>query len=323
MNSLSKVSASWTEITEDSEGQRVDNYLLKMLKGVPKSYIYRVLRSGEVRVNSGRVRADHRLHAGDKVRIPPVRTSVPLGRKVNTTRAQDVIAAHIIFEDDELMVINKPAGMAVHGGSGISLGVIEHLRAERPAESFLELVHRLDRETSGCLLIAKKRRALLEMHAALRDGNVDKRYVALVKGEWRAPQLSAKIPLHKYLTAEGERRVAVNEQGQYAHTLLRLRQAWPECSLLEAQIMTGRTHQIRVHLAHLGFPIAGDDKYGDFGWNKELTRRGCKRMFLHAESLSLTRPEAAAPLRIKAPIPQALQEFIVGLGAPVADYVST
>jgi 23S rRNA pseudouridine955/2504/2580 synthase len=309
MNGLSKVSAIWLEIDEGSEDQRVDNFLLKVLKGVPKSHVYRILRSGEVRVNSGRVSAEYRLKVSDKVRIPPIRTSPLPTKPGSANRPKVVISPYILFENEDLVAIDKPSGMAVHGGSGVNLGVIELLRAERPESTFLELVHRLDRDTSGCLLIAKKRRALVAMHGSLRDGKMDKRYVALVKGKWDKKQLSAKFSLHKFVTDMGERRVVVDEEGQYAHTILTLRQAWDPFSLLEAKLLTGRTHQIRVHLAHLGFPIAGDDKYGDFAWNKVLIRQGFKRMFLHAESLVLPRPGTGELLKIEAPLPESFRQF--------------
>ncbi|MEO8165423.1 MAG: RluA family pseudouridine synthase, partial [Betaproteobacteria bacterium] len=289
MNSLSKDSASLQHVDESSENQRIDNYLLRILKGVPKSHIYRILRSGEVRVNSGRVRASYRLHAGDQVRVPPIRTAA----KAGNTRAGAVIpvfSGPVLFEDDDLLIVDKPSGVAVHGGSGISSGVIEQLRLARPGLRFLELVHRLDRDTSGVLVLAKKRAALTALHAQLREGSVRKHYLALVMGEWKEGKRQVKAALHKYVTTSGERRVVVAEEGQEAHTIFRLISNMPGYTLLDAELKTGRTHQIRVHLAHIGFPIAGDDKYGDFEANKRLIKQGLKRMFLHAASLEFRHP---------------------------------
>lgn len=311
MNELSKDSATWIEVGEEGASQRVDNYLTRLLKGVPKSYIYRILRSGEVRVNSGRVGPEHRLKSGDRLRIPPVRTAQraappPGPAAAGTSR----LTRHVLIEDDALIVLNKPSGLAVHGGSGISAGVIEQLRHERPEARFLELVHRLDRDTSGVLLVAKKRSALTALHAQLRDGLCDKFYVALVKGRWRNARQSVKLPLHKYVQHTGERRVRVTDEGQAAHTIFRLKQALKETSLIEAELKTGRTHQIRVHLSHLGYPIAGDDKYGDFEWNKALAGLGLKRMFLHACRMRFVHPLREAPVTIEAPLPGDLTAFL-------------
>lgn len=308
MNELGKNSVSMVTIGEDGEGQRIDNYLLKLLKGVPKSHIYRILRKGEVRANKKRVDATYRLELGDILRIPPVQTArkEPTGpQPVNARMAQ-----YVLFEDSALLVINKPSGMAVHGGSGISRGVIEQLRLEHPEFKFLELVHRLDRETSGVLLVAKKRSALVELHRMMRDGDTEKHYLTLVKGVWKNARQHVQFSLHKYLTASGERRVSVNEEGQTAHTIFTLKQNWSEFSLLDAELKTGRTHQIRVHLAHLGFPIAGDDKYGDFALNKTLQKQGLKRMFLHAARMALAHPLTGEPLVIEAPLPEELGAFL-------------
>lgn len=310
MNGLSKESVSWTEIDEGSCEQRIDNFLCKHLKGVPKSHIYRILRSGEVRVNKKRVDQTYRLKLGDQVRIPPVRVAEQLQR--------DFVPAlefPILYEDDALLAINKPSGVAVHGGSGVSFGVIEQMRQARPQAKFLELVHRLDRETSGVLLLAKKRSALTAMHEIMREGNSDKRYFALVLGQWRNAKQHVKLPLHKFNTAEGEKRVMVRDDGQASHTIFTLQKTWPKFSLLEAQLKTGRTHQIRVHLSHLGFPIAGDDKYGDFSRNKELMKQGLKRMFLHAHSIAFTHPLTGEAMQLTAPLPQELASFIARLDA--------
>ncbi len=309
MNDLRKESVTWTEIDEGSCGQRIDNFLCKHLKGVPKSHIYRILRSGEIRVNKKRVDQTYRLQLGDQVRIPPVRVAEPQQR--------DYVPAlefPILYEDDALLVIDKPSGVAVHGGSGVSFGVIEQLRSARPQAKFLELVHRLDRETSGVLLLAKKRSALTAMHEIMREGQSDKRYLTLVLGQWRNAKQHVKLLLHKFDTPQGEKRVMVREDGQASHTIFALQKSWPEFSLLEAQLKTGRTHQIRVHLSHLGFPIAGDDKYGDFARNKELAKQGLKRMFLHAHSIAFNHPLTGEEMRFVAPLTKELQGFMEKLG---------
>lgn len=297
------------KIDETAADQRIDNFLFRLCKGVPKSHVYRILRSGEVRVNSRRVDAAYRLQPGDAVRIPPLREAEREGR-----RPAPPAEFPVLYEDDALLAIDKPAGVAVHGGSGVSFGAIEQLRQARPGARFLELVHRLDRETSGVLLLAKKRSALVAMHEMLRSGSTDKRYLALVKGKWTKPRLTVDLALEKHLNAEGERRVSVNREGQHAVTLFALRKSWSEVSLLEATLKTGRTHQIRVHLAHLGFPICGDDKYGEFIYNRHLAKRGLKRMFLHAARLSFAHPLTAVPLNIESPLPPALAGFVAGLG---------
>jgi 23S rRNA pseudouridine955/2504/2580 synthase len=303
-------------VAAEEAGQRVDNYLLRKLKGVPKSHVYRILRSGEVRVNSGRVDPTRRLEGGDRVRLPPIRMadrSAAAPIPVGTTLP-------VLFEDPALLVVNKPAGLAVHGGSGVSFGVIEQLRRQRPEARFLELVHRLDRETSGILLIAKKRSALTALHEALRQGGMDKFYLALVRGRFANRRQQVRLALHKYLTGEGERRVRVDAQGQAAHTVFTRRQRWNEFSLLQAELRTGRTHQIRVHLAHLGHAIAGDDKYGDFTWNRELQKLGLKRMFLHAARLDLSHPLSGEPLALEAPLPAELAGFLRALGPGELDH---
>jgi len=309
MKDLSKESVNWAEIGEDSAGQRIDNFLAKCLKGVPKSHIYRILRSGEVRVNKKRVDQTCRLQLGDMVRIPPIH--VEEGRKPDYVPGAEF---PVLYEDDALLAIDKPAGVAVHGGSGVSFGVIEQLRSARPQAKFLELVHRLDRETSGILLLAKKRSALTALHEQMREGKTDKRYLTLVLGQWKNAKQHVKLPLHKFTRPDGERRVMVREDGQESHTVFALQQAWAGYSLLEAQLKTGRTHQIRVHLSHLGFPIAGDDKYGDFARNKELAKQGLKRMFLHAHAMAFTHPLTGEPLRLMAPLPKELQRFVDKLG---------
>ncbi len=314
MKDLSKDSVTWAEVDEGGAGQRIDNFLARHLKGVPKSHIYRILRSGEVRVNKKRVDQTYRLHLGDLVRIPPVRTAEREAGEVYVPAAE----FPVLYEDDALLAIDKPAGVAVHGGSGVSFGVIEQLRQARPQAKFLELVHRLDRETSGVLLLAKKRSALTTLHEMMREGRTDKRYLTLVLGQWKNAKRHVKLPLHKYTTAEDERRVMVHAEGQESHTIFALQKSWPGYSLLEAQLKTGRTHQIRVHLAHLGFPIAGDDKYGDFARNKELAKQGLKRMFLHAHAMGLNHPLTGEPMRLMAPLPPELARFVARLDAAAA-----
>lgn len=311
MNGLSKDSVTFLTIDESGEAQRIDNFLFKQLKGVPKSHIYRILR-GEVRVNKKRVNQTYRLVLGDVLRIPPIRVA----EKHEVEHAHiPALEFPILYEDDALVVVNKPSGVAVHGGSGVSFGVIEQMRRARPQAKFLELVHRLDRETSGVLLLAKKRSALTAMHEIMREGNSDKRYFALVLGQWKNTRQHVKLPLHKFDTPQGEKRVMVKEGGQASHTIFNLQQSWAAFSLLEAELKTGRTHQIRVHLTHLGFPIAGDDKYGDFARNKALMKQGLKRMFLHAHSIAFAHPLTGEAMHLTAPLPAELANFIARLDA--------
>ncbi len=318
MNGLSKESVTFIEVDESGETQRIDNFLFRHLKGVPKSHIYRILR-GEVRVNKKRVDQTYRLEIGDLLRIPPIRVAE---RKVDEAVHIPAVEFPILYEDDALVVLNKPSGVAVHGGSGVSFGVIEQMRRARPQAKFLELVHRLDRETSGVLLLAKKRSALTAMHEIMREGNSDKRYFSLVLGQWHNVKQHVKLPLYKFDTPQGEKRVMVRADGQASHTIFTLQKHWPAtslpaCSLLEAQLKTGRTHQIRVHLAHLGFPIAGDDKYGDFAANKLLMKQGLKRMFLHAHSIAFAHPLTGEAMQINAPLSKDLQLFLDKLNSPI------
>ncbi len=314
MISAGSNSVTHAVIGDEEHGQRLDNFLIRCCKGVPKSHIYRILRSGEVRVNSRRVDATYRLCVGDKLRIPPIRVAERPKNEVDEAAKQRVDLP-ILYEDEAMLVIDKPEGIAVHGGSGVSFGVIEALRRQRPEARFLELAHRLDRETSGILLIGKKRLALTALHDMFREhgAGADKRYLVLVKGRWMNTTQHVKLPLHKYLTEGGERRVSVNPEGKAAHTVFRLLARWPEMSLLEAQLKTGRTHQIRVHLAHLGFPILGDEKYGDFALNRELKRAGLKRMALHAWRMALRHPLTGAPLECVAPLPESIASYIAAV----------
>ncbi len=295
-------------IGEDAAGQRLDNYLFRRLKGVPKSRIYRMLREGEARVNGRRAEPSRRLEAGDEVRIPPLRTAEAASPP--PARVTHSLLARVLYRDDALLALDKPAGQAVHGGSGVSLGIIEQLRLELPQTPYLELVHRLDKETSGVLVVALKRSALTAMHRMLREGQVRKSYLALAVGAWQGEARHVRLSLQKYVTAAGERRVAVDERGQAAHTVFRLVRHYPGYSLLAAELKTGRTHQIRVHLTALGHPIAGDDKYGDFELNRRLKKQGLKRMFLHAQRLAFAHPLTGAPLELVSPLPDDLQHFL-------------
>lgn len=301
-------------VSEDEAGQRIDNYLFRQCKGVPKSHVYRILRSGEIRVNKRRVNQTYRIEAGDIIRIPPVRLAVQTTRPVLPARFE------ILFEDDYLLIINKPAGIAVHGGSGIDAGVIEQLRASRPEATFLELVHRLDKETSGILMLAKRRSALRGMHEQMRQGKMDKRYQALVRGNWPQQRQHVRLPLFKYLTPEGERRVRVQAGGMASHTIFNILKKYEEFTLLEAELKTGRTHQIRVHLAASGYVIAGDDKYGDFGLNRQLQKAidtgvSLKRMFLHAWRLSFIHPHTQERITITAPLSPDCARYLESLDA--------
>lgn len=307
---LEKDSVRRLKIGDEAEGQRLDNFLLTQLKGVPKSRIYKLVRGGEVRINGGRVDVGHRLEPGDEVRIPPVRTAAPAPAAPKLPPSVHRLLPHVLYRDEALIALNKPAGIAVHGGSGISRGVIEQMRLELPECRYMELVHRLDRETSGVLLIALKRRALVNLHEAMRAGTIRKRYLTLVAGRWPNPVQHVKLPLHKRVDDNGEKRVTVREDGQTAHTIFRRQQQFQAFTLLEAELKTGRTHQIRVHTSHLGFPIAGDDKYGDFDLNKALVKQGLKRMFLHAAHLAFAHPLTGEALDIAAPLPADLAAFL-------------
>jgi 23S rRNA pseudouridine955/2504/2580 synthase len=301
----------WLAVDEESAGQRLDNFLLRHLKGVPKTHVYRIIRSGEVRVNKGRAAADTRVAAGDQIRLPPVRVSDKTADKLeNPAPAREF---PILLEDENLLAVDKPAGVAVHGGSGVSFGVIEQLRQARPAAKFLELVHRLDRETSGILLVAKRRSALTNLQDQFRERETGKTYLALVNGAWPASNKVIDVPLHKYLQADGERRVKVvgkdDPDGMRSITLVKVARRIEGFTLLEVTIKTGRTHQIRVHLASQGHPIAGDDKYGDFDLNRALQKRGLKRMFLHAWRLQFNHPASGERIELMSPLPPELRKF--------------
>ena len=293
------------QIDAEQAGQRIDNFLLRVCKGVPKSHIYKAIRGGEVRVNKGRIQSDYRLKEGDAVRVPPLRLPAP-----DAPRVVPPSDFPVVFEDDDILVINKPSGVAVHGGSGVSFGVIEQLRAARPEARLLELAHRLDRETSGLLIIAKKRSALVALHEMMREGKGRKRYQALVVGDWVNQKQHIRQPLLKWLTAGGERRVRVDPAGKPSHTIISLMQRYGRYSLLEAELRTGRTHQIRVHLASAGFPIVGDDKYGSDDVRAQFARMGFSRMFLHAYRLEMPHPLTGEPMAWSAPLPPECQRVL-------------
>lgn len=300
----------FVEIDEKSDGQRVDNFLLRELKGVPRTHIYRLLRKGEVRVNKGRVKANTRLCLGDLVRIPPIR--LPDREKPGrpSEKQLEKIEKTICYEDKLLLVINKPSGLAVHGGSGISFGAIELLRALRPEEKGLELAHRLDRDTSGCLIVAKRRSALRTLQELQQQGRMDKRYLALLDGRWRRGREDVRVPLKKNTLKSGERMVRVDPEGKPARTLFEVVERFEEATLVEAVLKTGRTHQIRVHSAYLGSPILGDSKYGRDESNARYRKLGLKRMFLHARSLRFPWPGKDRPYLINTPLPRELESVL-------------
>lgn len=311
------VSAQLIEVDAESDGQRIDNFLVRFIKGVPRSHLYRVLRRGEVRVNKGRVKASHRLQTGDLVRIPPLRMATPEQQERAPRTQMERIERGVLFEDERLLVIDKPSGIAVHGGSGLSFGLIESLRQARPGRE-LELVHRLDRETSGCLVISKRRSALRELHQLIRENGITKRYRALILGELPRDRMVVDAPLRKNVLQGGERLVRVDQaEGKPARTIFRrlrrLTLRGRVLTLVEAELITGRTHQIRVHAAHLGAPLAGDPKYGDEEFNRELKGMGLTRLFLHAASLRFQTEGMTSPLTVEAPLPEELERFLAVL----------
>lgn len=302
-------------IDEGSDGQRIDNFLLKTLKGVPKSRIYRILRKGEVRVNKGRVKPDTRLKLGDLVRIPPIRVSesdqAPISAGMEQVRQ---LEGRILYEDKQLLILNKPSGMAVHGGSGISFGIIEAMRTLRPDAPFLELGHRLDRETSGCLVIAKRRSALRAFHALLRDGGMEKFYLALIEGRWEQGRRGIDAPLRKNTVSSGERMVRVDPEGKAALSIFEPVNIYGVASLMRIKLVTGRTHQARVHALSTGHPIAGDKKYGTEAFNRAMADKGLKRLFLHASRLRFTLPDGPT-IAVEAALDGELQQLLDRLEA--------
>ncbi|MCS4532696.1 RluA family pseudouridine synthase [Neisseria montereyensis] len=322
MPTISKDLVNHIRISDEEAGQRLDNFLIKTLKGVPKSHIHRIIRAGEVRLNKKRCKPTDRIVSGDILRIPPVR----IAEKQRPSEKQQSIPARvfdIVYEDDALLVINKPSGVAVHGGSGVSFGVIEQLRRARPEARYLELVHRLDKDTSGLLMVAKKRSALVKLHEAIRNDHPKKVYLALGVGEIKDNIRHIKLPLFKYTGAQGEKMVRVSDEGQTAHTIFKVLKRFSggvlyqiglsHLTLVEATLKTGRTHQIRVHMQSQHCPIAGDERYGDYQANKRLQKLGLKRMFLHASELHLQHPLTGEPLHLKADLPQELESLIVML----------
>jgi 23S rRNA pseudouridine955/2504/2580 synthase len=299
---------------EEDAGQRLDNFLFRTLKGVPKSHVYRLLRTGQVRVNKKRAKPDYRLEAGDELRLPPIRQEQKVDPGKPPHWQQEAMRAGILFEDERILVVNKPAGMAVHGGSGVSFGVIETLRVLRPESPGLELAHRLDRDTSGCLIVAKRRSAVRTLHAAFREGSVEKHYLALLAHVWQEGAREVDAPLEKNQLEGGERIVKVSREGKEAKSLFTPLQRFADSALADVHIFTGRTHQIRVHASYIGHPVGGDDKYGDREANKSLRASGLKRMFLHAHRLSFPHPETGERLSLIAPLDDELQAVVRNLG---------
>ena len=302
------------QVTDAEAGQRLDNFLLRVMKGVPRSHIYKILRSGEVRVNKGRARPHYHLSEGDVLRLPPVRVAAPSDPAVLPAYLRSQLETAVLYEDTHLLVLDKPSGLAVHGGSGLSWGVIEALRQLRPDARELELVHRLDRDTSGCLIFSKKRSALRALHEALREGLMEKRYLALAAGDWQGKARSVRLPLRKNTLQSGERMVRVDPvEGKAAHTRFLPLERFRGAVLLQADLDTGRTHQIRVHLQAIGHSVAGDEKYGDAIFNQRLRILGLQRLFLHAALVAFRHPQDGRPMRIEAPLPADLQAVLTQL----------
>lgn len=312
-NKSAATEVAYVRVTEDEAGQRLDNFLISRLKGVPRTRVYRMLRKGEVRINKGRAAASYRLCAGDMVRIPPVRRPAPGPASAPGTRAREFLEGRVLFEDDRLIVLDKPSGMAVHGGSGLSFGVIEALRATRPDAPYLELVHRLDKETSGCLMVAKRRSYLRSLHKLLRQGSIEKRYLAMVRGHWDLGTRLLEDTLKTHHREGGERHVKVEEGGKSAASRFSPVQTFRPASLVEVELHTGRTHQIRVQAAAVGHPLAGDRKYGDPDFNRRVGAMGLKRMFLHAHSLAYEDPVNGEWRSFSSPLPDDLRAVLDAL----------
>jgi 23S rRNA pseudouridine955/2504/2580 synthase len=312
--SLEKSKPSIIVVDSYKEGQRIDNFLITQLKGLPKSHVYRILRKGEVRVNKKRVKPDYRLQKEDAVRIPPLQLAAKARHpELPSKNLQQLLENNILYEDKSLLVINKPSGIAVHGGSGISLGLIEALRAMRPKDRYIELVHRLDRETSGCIMLAKKPSMLKELHELLRQGQVEKRYLALVRGQWPKHLYKVDIGLEKNELRSGERVVNATVDGKPSVTEFRVIQRFTDATLMEAKPLTGRTHQIRVHAAYAEHPIIGDEKYGDKNTNKRFRNQGCNRLFLHAAALSFRLASSGQTVSLAAELDKGLKQFLQAL----------
>jgi len=315
MKNQEHTKVQWLTVDAEYAGQRIDNYLIRILKGVPKSMVYRILRKGEVRVNKGRIKPTYRLKAGDELRVPPIRMSAD--SNPGSSAAGERLESRILYEDKRIIILNKPSGIAVHGGSGIQFGVIESMRKSRTDLHYLELVHRLDRDTSGCLVLAKKRSALRQLHELLRVGKIQKRYLALVQGNWQYGTKRIDVPLQKQILRSGERVVRVSEHGKAASSTFRPLAVSSKASLLEVEIHTGRTHQIRVHAAHTGHPIAGDEKYGDESFNRYLASLGFKRLFLHARGIAFELEEPHADIAINAPLDKKFEDVLSKLSLTV------
>ncbi|MDF7666335.1 23S rRNA pseudouridine(955/2504/2580) synthase RluC [Orbaceae bacterium ESL0727] len=309
-----KSQVSFITISDENSMQRIDNFLITYLKGVPKSLIYRILRKGEVRVNKKRIKPEYKLQVGDEIRIPPVRVAEKTGPDISPKLNQVAqLEAAIIYEDDVILAINKPSGIAVHGGSGLSFGVIEGLRALRPQAKFLELVHRIDRETSGILLIAKKRSALRSLHEQLRLKQMHKSYLALVKGDFPSECKVVQAPLLKNVLASGERIVKVNQAGKPSETHFKVEQRFGFATLIKASPVTGRTHQIRVHCQYVNHPIAFDDRYGDKQFDALLAKTQLNRLFLHAATVKFIHPKTEQEMQLQAPMDKTLQACLTQL----------
>lgn len=309
-NSDSDCQVRLLEIGESHASQRIDNFLISRLKGVPKSRIYRMIRTGEVRVNRGRAKAEYRLQTGDLIRIPPLRTADTSTPKIPIALLENRLGNRILYEDTDLLVMNKPFGIAVHGGTGLSFGLIEGLRELRKEDRFFELVHRLDRDTSGCLLIAKKRGVLTKLHESFRSDRVRKSYTALLSGLLPRKQMTVDQPLRKNVKKSGEWMAEINDDGKASRTDFIRKDKYRESTLVEALPKTGRTHQIRVHAAFLGFPVAGDERYGNADYNRQIRKLGLKRLFLHAGSLEFEHPNTGRKMRIDAPLDDSLAGFL-------------
>ncbi|MCL1124185.1 23S rRNA pseudouridine(955/2504/2580) synthase RluC [Shewanella surugensis] len=314
-NSAPKVAVKFITIDEDNVGQRIDNFLLTHLKGVPRSMIYRIVRKGEVRVNKKRIKPEYKLQEGDIVRVPPVRVSNTDARPAPSVKLTKVsqLEARIVYEDKFIIVLNKPAGIAVHGGSGVDFGVIEAMRSLRSQQKFLELVHRLDKDTSGVLLIAKKRSALKHLHDQLRFKKMQKDYLALVRGAWQAHDKVVKAPLLKLTLKSGERIVRVNKEGKESETRFKILQRYSDSTLVQASPVTGRTHQIRVHCQYAGHPIACDDKYSEQKFDDLMRGQGLNRLFLHAAQLKFIHPDTEEVMQVKAPLDVVLETTLTHL----------
>lgn len=294
-------SVQYITITADFSDQRIDNFLITKLKGVPKTRIYRIVRKGEVRVNKKRVEVSYRLQPGDQVRIPPVQLMEPKELGAPSHSLMTLLSNRILFEDKNLFIINKPSGIPVHGGTQVKIGVIEALRCMYPKLPHLELAHRLDADTSGCLILAKKRSVLKELHELLRAGKMTKLYIALTKGHWKPSEYRVDVPLQKNHLSSGERIVRVNKEGKNALTVFKPLKTFKKAMLVEAALFTGRTHQIRVHAQYQGHPIACDEKYGDREFNKLMRGYGLKRLFLHAKQIEFVLPSTSQVVKVSAP----------------------